>query len=1023
MPERHLDEDATTNDPNAATGHLARGGGSVPTRSGDPPPFDARDRTLFKANPQPMWIYDVESLAFLDVNEAAVRRYGYARGEFLAMTIADILPPEDVHAVRDEVAGLRGADYNESDRWRHRLKDGTVIAVEIASGALDHDGRRARLVLATDVTARRRMEEALRQAEAKYRGIFENAVEGIFQTAPEGHYLDANPALARIYGYDSVAELIAGLTDIGRQLYVDPGRRAEFARLMREHDAVTGLESQVRRRDGSVIWISESSRAVRDADGRLLYYEGIVEDITCRKRAEEEIRVLNAELERRLERLAALRCIDVAITDGRDLTLTLDVCLDQVITQLRVDAAAILLCDPETRSLHHVAGRGLGAGATRPGQLPPGEGLAARAARERRMLHASRPARDPGERDHSPHVAGESCVTSFAVPLVAKDQVKGVLEVFHRTALDPAPEWFGFLETLAGQAAIAIDNAWLFDDLRRSNAELAAAYDATIEGWSRALDLRDQETEGHSRRVTLMTLRLARAMGVPEARLVHIRRGALLHDIGKMGIPDRILHKPGPLSEEEWRIMRRHPVYAREMLQPVEFLGPALEIPFCHHEHWDGTGYPRGLEGGEIPLEARIFAVVDVWDALRSDRPYRPAWSESRVCEHLRSLAGSHLDPAVVDVFLRTLATNPPEAAGLPPSLEPPDVPGEDRAAVAPRDQGRPHRQRELPFEPASPGAGAGMTILIAEDHTPSAHELARMLETLGYTALFAADDDTAWRLVERSRVRLVITDWTTTGIDGPRLCRRIRGLADHPYTYLIVMTSRGAEADRLECLHAGADDFLTRPTDVRELAARLEIARRILAMQEELERKNARLAELVTIDPLTGLKNRRHFREALEAAFALATRGEQPLSVVMLDVDDFKRYNDTFGHPAGDELLCALGALLRTNGREQDVVARYGGEEFTILLPATDITGSLAFADRLRAMIAAHSWPLVPVTLSMGVATSTTETQDASALVEGADQALYHSKRLGRDRVTHQEELAGRRAGKRLSLNSSAHP
>lgn len=224
--------------------------------------------------------------------------------------------------------------------------------------------------------------------------------------------------------------------------------------------------------------------------------------------------------------------------------------------------------------------------------------------------------------------------------------------MFHRAPLNPDQEWLDYLETLAGQAALAVENVGLFDELQRSNAELTQAYDATIEGWSRALDLRDRETEGHSRRVTDMTLALAEAMGLSAEALVHIRRGALLHDIGKMGVPDAILLKPGPLSDEEWASIRRHPELVYAMLSPIEFLRPALDIPYCHHEKWDGTGYPRGLTGEQIPLAARLFAVVDVWDALRSDRPYRPAWSREAARAHIRQQAGAHFDPAVVPVFL-----------------------------------------------------------------------------------------------------------------------------------------------------------------------------------------------------------------------------------------------------------------------------------------------------------------------------------------------------------------------------------
>ena len=239
------------------------------------------------------------------------------------------------------------------------------------------------------------------------------------------------------------------------------------------------------------------------------------------------------------------------------------------------------------------------------------------------------------------------------MPLLAKGQIKGVLEIFHRVPLEHDAEWLNFLRTLAGQAAIAIDNATLFDNVQRSNLELALAYDATIEGWSHALDLRDKETEGHTQRVTDMTVRLARTFDLSEAELVQVRWGALLHDIGKMGVPDEILLKPGPLTDEEWVIMKKHPVLAYEMLSPIQYLRSALDIPYHHHEKWDGTGYPLGLKGEQIPLAARIFAVVDVWDALCSDRPYRPAWPVEKVREHIRAGAGTHFDPQVLDAFLK----------------------------------------------------------------------------------------------------------------------------------------------------------------------------------------------------------------------------------------------------------------------------------------------------------------------------------------------------------------------------------
>jgi putative nucleotidyltransferase with HDIG domain len=193
--------------------------------------------------------------------------------------------------------------------------------------------------------------------------------------------------------------------------------------------------------------------------------------------------------------------------------------------------------------------------------------------------------------------------------------------------------------------------------------ELVLAYDTTLEGWSAALDLRDKETEGHSQRVTEMTLQLARALDVNEDEMEHIRRGALLHDIGKLGVPDAVLLKPGKLTDDEWVIMRRHPKLAYELLSPIAFLRPALDIPYCHHEKWDGTGYPRQLHGDAIPLSARIFAVVDEWDALRSNRPYRPGWPEDQVRDYIREQAGKHFDPRVADAFLALMPSGPTSVA------------------------------------------------------------------------------------------------------------------------------------------------------------------------------------------------------------------------------------------------------------------------------------------------------------------------------------------------------------------------
>ena len=381
---------------------------------------------------------------------------------------------------------------------------------------------------------------------------------------------------------------------------------------------------------------------------------------------------LHRQTEDQVRHLSALHTIDTAITASLDLRFTINLILEQVISQLKIDAADVLLFRPLSQTLEYGAGRGFRTESLRHTHLLLGEGLAGRAALERRMIDVPDLTQDPDGLLRSKKLGSEQFVAYYAAPLLAKGQIKGVLEIFHRAPLNPDQEWLDFLEALATQLAIAIDSAELFVDLQRSNVELAVAYNNTLEGWSRALDLRDKETEGHTERVTKLTEQLARHMGLGEAELVNVRRGALLHDIGKMGIPDSILLKPGMLFEEEWEIMRKHPVYVYELLQPIPFLRSALDIPHCHHEKWDGSGYPRGLRGEQIPLAARIFAIVDVWDALCSDRPYRKAWAKERALEFIGSESGKHFDPRVVQVFLELIAAETENALLLPPEDPPP---------------------------------------------------------------------------------------------------------------------------------------------------------------------------------------------------------------------------------------------------------------------------------------------------------------------------------------------------------------
>jgi putative nucleotidyltransferase with HDIG domain len=349
------------------------------------------------------------------------------------------------------------------------------------------------------------------------------------------------------------------------------------------------------------------------------------------------------------------RTIDQTIASVFDLNLVLEIICSQTRTYMKADAVGILLFHPNQMTLNYIASSGFISRHYKNSIVPLGAEPAGKSALKREIIHVNDLKESESPFKLMALVDEERFVSYLAVPLVAKGELKGVMEIFSRKETDFDPDLREFIESLAYQTAIAIDNLQLFENLQQSNQELVQAYDATIEGWSHAMDLRDKETEAHTKRVTSLAVRMAKAMGIKEEKIVHIRRGALLHDIGKMGVPDEILHKPGPLTAEEWDIMKMHPVYAYEMISPIDYLKPALDIPYCHHEKWDGSGYPLGLKGEEIPLAGRIFAVIDVWDALMSDRPYRKAWEKERVIDYIKEQSGTHFDPEIVKIFLEVL--------------------------------------------------------------------------------------------------------------------------------------------------------------------------------------------------------------------------------------------------------------------------------------------------------------------------------------------------------------------------------
>jgi len=367
---------------------------------------------------------------------------------------------------------------------------------------------------------------------------------------------------------------------------------------------------------------------------------------------------LGEQTEQQLRQMEALHNIEMTISSTFDLRLTLNIVLEHITHQLGMDAADVLLFNATTQTLSYFIGRGFRAQMTHGAPIKMGAGFGGKAAMSRTLVAindlkmAQRSVVDNEPRNFN----AEGFAAYYGVPLLAKGELKGVLEVFHRAPLSPDAAWLSFLESISTQATVAIDNIQLFDNLQRGNANLNLSFEETLESWARLADKHASKEDGSTRRATDLTVQLGGALGLKEADLGKLRHGALLHDVGSVMIPDAILFKAGALSAEEQALVRQHPEHSRQMLSTIRQLQPALDIPLYHHERWDGSGYPTGLTGEQIPLAARIFAVVDVWMALRSARPYRAAWSDQQAREHLRSMAGVQFDPKVVETFLMLLA-------------------------------------------------------------------------------------------------------------------------------------------------------------------------------------------------------------------------------------------------------------------------------------------------------------------------------------------------------------------------------
>jgi len=581
-------------------------------------------------------------------NQAAENLFNYSAVEVLGKKMPMLFTSaRDAAAYRKELRLFSKIGAAEAPRKLLTLlavkKDGSEFPIELTVSTLQLKGVWHAVSILRDVTARTGAEARLRSSERNLIRAQEIAHIGSWRWDIVDNQIMWSHGSAEAYRIFGFFNRRRNLTFATFLQAVHPDDRDRVRETV--DNALAGgqrydIDHRIVLADGSVRFVQEQAEVIHDDSGKVTGVEGTVHDITSRKLSEEM-------LQRQLEKMTALSDIAIAISSSLDVRTTLNVLLERLTSLLKVDAATVLLLDKESLYLNFAAGRGFWGVAAQSTHVRLGKGHAGKAAydREARVIT-----------DFSTSVTsallGEKFVAYIAMPLISKGQVQGVLEIFQRKPLDPTREWMDFLELLSGQAAIAIDNAAMFGGLERFATELTLSYDATLEGWGRTLEFRDEDTMGHTERVAEMSLQLGRLLGLADHELVQVRRGALLHDIGKISIADSILLKPGPLTPAEHVIMQRHTTSARDLLSGIPFLRPAIDIPYCHHERWDGRGYPRGLRGEDIPFKARLFAIVDVADALISKRPYRAAWPVEKAYTYLASLKGSHFDPLVVEAFL-----------------------------------------------------------------------------------------------------------------------------------------------------------------------------------------------------------------------------------------------------------------------------------------------------------------------------------------------------------------------------------
>ncbi|MGD2080992.1 MAG: PAS domain S-box protein [Nitrospirota bacterium] len=604
------------------------------------------------------------------MNEGAIAKFKLQKEQILGKSIALLFPQESQENVLEsleeciengtakdeEIAIWSGHEQATISVAYATIKDKTmkpVAAYLLVREAKSNANTRIQHV-------RDRAAASIRESEQLFRSIFNYSPIGTAIIDLNAQIVDSNPNLQEMLGYSGEELLSLHFEQITHPEDVTADE-SQFNKLIKGKINSYRKVKRYVKKNGAIIWGELSMSLITDSKGAPQFCIGMINDIT--KRVKSDVR-----LKESIRFLESLRTIDLSILSNYSQDVLVDEVIAAVLTNLKADAASIFGINSTTRQLYLIGHKGYHTQKIHNLTIRLGKCFPGHVIRQKENLvindipsYLTMTPKMTLTKEYIQFLEEEKVKSYFGTPLIVRGDIKGVLEVFHRSSIRITSTAEKILMTLAGQVGIGMENGELHQHLSTTIDDLTIAYDDTIEGWARALDFRDKESEGHSRRVTDMTVRIADMMEIDDKAFINIQRGALLHDIGKLGVPDAILLKPGKLNDKEWGVMQRHPEFAFELLSPIEYLKDAVHIPYCHHEKWNGTGYPRGLKEEAIPIEARIFAVVDIWDALNSDRPYRPKWEKVRILEYLKTLSGTELDSKVVEMFIKNSEVIAPE--------------------------------------------------------------------------------------------------------------------------------------------------------------------------------------------------------------------------------------------------------------------------------------------------------------------------------------------------------------------------